>query len=132
MEGLLPVIKEIYNTQVGSGATVANALQGTILERAPSHGILRVFGVEEATAAGAVEHTLFIGTDRRVNKARGRRTDDLVTDKERDLIYVGKIVQGQLILAQLQEVSAAAMDLYVEYEFEEVPDIRQLMAMQVR
>lgn len=115
------MLKVKYNTQVGSGAKVANALQGTILERAPDHGILTCYGVEEATAAGKLEHTLKVGSDLRIDASVARRTDDLATDKSKDLIYQEKVVKNQLLTHQIQEVAAAAMDLYFEWEFVAVP-----------
>lgn len=120
---------ETYDTQVPISTTIDSALQGTILERPANHGVLRIYAVEEATAAGKLQHTLFINGDRRLNKRRARRTDDLAVDVQKDLIWIGKIAAGSLIQAQIAEVLGVAMDLDVVYEYTEVPNIQQLKAM---
>lgn len=112
------MITETYDTQVGANATVRNALTGGPLAIAPSHGLLHMYGREEATAAGLLRLDLLINQEAVMQNRPMTRNDALSPNKLEDHLGSFPVVKGNSIVCTIRETAGAAMDLNLIFEFE--------------
>jgi hypothetical protein len=112
------MITVAYDTQLGANATVQNALVGGPIAIAPNHGLLHLYGREEATAAGKLRLDLMIGTEMVMQNRPMTRNDALSPNKLEDHLGSFPVVKGTALIATIREVNGVAMDLNIIFEFE--------------
>ncbi len=121
-------VQEVYDTQVGASVTIQNALVGTALARAPNHGLLHVYGRQEATAAGSIRMDLKIDTEVVMPNGGMTRNDALWPNKMDDHLGTFAVTKGAQIIPTIREVLGVAMDLNVLFVFE-ARTIQQLLGL---
>ncbi len=118
----------MYDTEVPANGTIQNALTGGPIATAPYHGILNVYGRQEDTAAGKLRVDIMVGTEMVGQNLPMTRDDKLSPNRTEDHMGSWPVVQGTALIATIREISGAAMDLNLVFDFEQ-KQIEELIAL---